>query len=436
MTLVGAGKLNLHPCTDAEEARNLQILSSFITYVNNVIIDGTADTYKVKHDTGDANPDFHLAKHYPHGVYDDSIHQLVFSDTHTDSGVDKVRLFTAMTGDGGGGGVDTYKVLISLSDSTPEYLWTSMQDQDTYDDGTTDILVYAEAVGSGNEKLRLFTRVDATFIDVLTTNLFEGDNAITLSGLYWDDGTLGLGYIAIRGQATANITANTASFTIDNVVALGSGKSPGSSVTIYQAVQKEAFRDNTWITAIYNSGTSHWEILQVERFRAGRGLAKGAVATSDSTFTVDNIKMLESSADPRTDPTDTAEALTIQNIDSSAWADNANVWFDFNESTGQWDARPKPASGNAALKEARVVLAIPAATSTYAAGWAEVAAACSLTDDDTGAEIDPDNPVDVVNRKKVSYAIDCQVTLDMSFSPARVVTGDCDPDSDFWTDPE
>lgn len=79
----------------------------------------------------------------------------------------------------------------------------------------------------------------------------------------------------------------------------------------------------------------------------------------------------------------------------------------------------------------RVVVAIPAATNTRAAGWAVVEAAVSLTDETTGEEIDPDNPITVTNKKRIRYEVGCQVTLNGVF----VENGDCFPAPDAFWDP-
>lgn len=92
--------------------------------------------------------------------------------------------------------------------------------------------------------------------------------------------------------------------------------------------------------------------------------------------------------------------------------------------------------GSGGLRLGRVVVAIPAATNTYEIGWAQVSAAVSLIDPATGEESDPENPIDVINKKPVSYAVDAQVSV-TGDDPALVEIGTCYalPES-FWLDPE
>lgn len=157
----------------------------------------------------------------------------------------------------------------------------------------------------------------------------------------------------IRGLVKGDVTADDATFVIDNVIPLANGIDPVSGNPVTEVTvqninlpsgSKEAFEDNTPITAIYD-GTD-WEVLLVERYRSVRGLCVGAKTTSDATFNIDNIEPLESGLDPRTDTTSTAETLTVHNINPSSYADDSNVWADYNTERNRWEARPSGSQGD------------------------------------------------------------------------------------------
>lgn len=184
MATLGGGKVNIHPCTEAEERQNWSTVQNFITEITN---NGLVDAFTVGMNSSDvtptyAGPDFLFNKILNQSTFDAEVHQLVYGEVYDDSGVLKLNLFTAS---GTGGGVDDHKVLVSDTDSTAEYLFDSMKDQDAFDP-STDYLVYAFVEDAeANEKLRLFVRVDSSFAD----SVF---NSITVVGGSYAGGVLTL----------------------------------------------------------------------------------------------------------------------------------------------------------------------------------------------------------------------------------------------------
>lgn len=161
-------------------------------------------------------------------------------------------------------------------------------------------------------------------------------------------------YRAIRGLVKGVVTADDATFPIDNVIPLAGGLDPvsGNAATeiTLQNIQKEAFADNCPITAIYDG--ANWEVLLVERYRMIRGMAVGAVGSGDGDFEVDNVEVLQSSVDPRADPTSAAETVTVRNFHGDTYADNEWVTAVYNDETitaVDWEALKKTASSSSAV---------------------------------------------------------------------------------------
>lgn len=146
-------------------------------------------------------------------------------------------------------------------------------------------------------------------------------------------------YRLIRGLAKGDVTADDTTFIVDNVLPLAAGLDPvsGNAATeiTVQNIQKEGFEDNTPVTCVWDG--TNWELLLVERYRLVRGLAAGAV-NGESSFPIDNLKVLASGLDPRSDPTSMAETLTIQNIFGDSYLDNEIVVAVYNVVDNQWEA--------------------------------------------------------------------------------------------------
>lgn len=156
-------------------------------------------------------------------------------------------------------------------------------------------------------------------------------------------------YRAIRGLTKGAVAASATTFVIDNVIPLAGGNdpvsgNPATEITV-QNIQKEAFADNEPITAIYDG--ADWEVLLVERYRMIRGRAVGAVSSGPGTFTIDNIEVLESGLDPRSDPTSESETVTVNNFHEDAYSDNEWVTAVWNVVENQWEALKKSSGAEA-----------------------------------------------------------------------------------------
>ncbi len=306
MTVVGDGKINTHPCTPAEEARNLQILQNVVNNVTNLLDDdgkvlvSSDDQVRdylyptmTTQATRDANADALIAAEIGSPGADEKLTLFLDSDggnlaaTYNDVGIWVLAIdggdlkwydASTFTGGGGGGGDDVL-VKVSGNDTTSEYLHSSMKDPGVYASGTDILVMAAITNGSANEKLRLFFRLDTSFFSSLFSNL-------NLAGLYYDSGSLGLSFTMVRGQVTTPVTADMATFEISSIVPLGNGRVPNDDpLTVYNT-QQEAFQDGTWVTAIYNEPDNNWQLLLVERYRFIRGKTTGAILDSSMTFSI------------------------------------------------------------------------------------------------------------------------------------------------------
>lgn len=231
-----------------------------------------------------------------------------------------------------GSAVDSYTVKVTSADTTPNYLYDTLEDQapSAYN-ASTDILVLSTVENdAADETVRLFMRLDATFYSTFWTNL-------TLDGVYFTGDTLALDYFMVRGQATADVAANTSSFTIDNIVTLGDSRSPGSSVTVYKQ-QRESLRDNDLVTAVYNANSSQWELLAVERRRLVRGQCTADVPPEDATFTIDHVTPLVYGLHGLSAPFDDTATLTIAKTGSQeAFQEDTWITAAYNAEDGQWE---------------------------------------------------------------------------------------------------
>lgn len=289
-------------------------------------------------------------------------------------------------------------------DTVPATLYEKIEDAGTYDDEVHQI-VYAEVVPDGG---------GATDND--TVRLFTERVAGAGSGVYR----------AIRGLVKGAVTADDTTFVIDNVIPLASGADPvaGNAATeiTVQNIQREGFADNTPVTAIYDGAA--WELLLVERYRIIRGMAVGAVSSGDGDFTIDNIEVIGSGLDPRTDPTSSAETVAVKNFHSQSYADNEWVEAIYNDeiATGiDWEGMKKPTTGNNRWARAYGG-AISAATGNLTADWGS--GNVKFLDDATGALDASATAVD--NLWNSAFVEDSMVLIDTAYSPPRVLNGTCE----------
>ncbi len=152
-----------------------------------------------------------------------------------------------------------------------------------------------------------------------------------------------LDYRLIRGIVTAVVHAEDASFTIDNIITLASGLDPridpldGAETVTIVNVQTENFGSGDTVTAIYNAIEAQWEVLMVEEFRLVRGTVVSGVNADATTLAIKNIQVLSGGVDPRTDPSDADETLTVNLIEKCCFATDERVTAIFNDTTQEWE---------------------------------------------------------------------------------------------------
>ncbi len=160
----------------------------------------------------------------------------------------------------------------------------------------------------------------------------------------------------IRGKVFADVAAGDASFEIDHIVALASGNDPRSDsgddterLTVASNL-KETLTAGEDVTAIYSPAVIpatdsdpavDWELVVVERFRAIRG----TWYSGTTTLSIKNIVPLESGTDPRTDPTDVDEVVSVNNVAGDTYAGGDKVYADWNAKDAVWEARPQGGGG-------------------------------------------------------------------------------------------
>lgn len=188
--------LNTTPCNQDDNASNAQIQQTINNNVTNILQNGGGggDTFKVAvnaTDAGNATADYLHAKINDTGAYSADTSAVARAETISDL---KERLFwdaqditgyaadkiLSLDGDGHlawsdpSGATDTFKVLISASDTTPKYLHAATKDNATYVGGA-DIIVATMIDGapSSSQHERFFLDVseitgwDATALRVL-----------------------------------------------------------------------------------------------------------------------------------------------------------------------------------------------------------------------------------------------------------------------------
>lgn len=150
----------------------------------------------------------------------------------------------------------------------------------------------------------------------------------------------------IRGLVKGAVTADDATFVIDNVIPLGSGNdpvsgNPATEITVsnthraLSGTAGETLRDNTPVTAIWTGAI--WELLLVERYRLIKGKATAESSAGAGTFSIDEVDVLAGSVDPRTDPTSEIETVTVTKTWPDKYKNNADIIAAHNPRTGAWD---------------------------------------------------------------------------------------------------
>lgn len=384
----------VRPCTWEDLVANVDAQNA----LNTTIIDllqtgGGGDTFKVAVDLANlATPNYlndQLLYVPADGLLDTYPAMAVPVVADVDSNLERLRCdFSQVTGLGGdpeadfvlrlsGGNLmwenystfsNSFTVKASNLDLTDEFLNASFQVNAAYVSGA-DLVVATEVVGSPgtNQKVR-------PFVDVSTIDGWHASD-LKILGIegnvshYFDveDVVASSVYHLVRGQVVGNVAANATTFSIDNLASLAYGRdprsnpsSPSETLTVYNSLQ-EAYRNDTWITAIYQQVANRWETLVVERFRAIRG----QYVSGTDTLTIDHIVALDGGVDPRTNPTSASETVSVTRLVSTdTFSSGDNVWADWNAKDGVWEAR-KLGGVSTNLTYGKTTSAIGAAT-----GWA------------------------------------------------------------------
>ena len=84
------------------------------------------------------------------------------------------------------------------------------------------------------------------------------------------------------------------------------------------------------------SDSQRWEIVAIQQYKRCTCKAKGAFTSASGTFTVDNVAVIDGIS-PLSDPTDTAEELTVTNSIVAAGADNVDCRIEYNQTTAVWE---------------------------------------------------------------------------------------------------
>jgi hypothetical protein len=396
--IFGNQKINKNPCTPADEAANWATVNNFLENFQTFIDLGAISDHKVSSDAADealAGANYLGSKIYYSGSQPANsipiLHEIkgdkrvaFYLDPEQILGYSATGSFNLSLDDSDlawtpfSGSVDNFTVQVTAGDTTASYLHDAFNLNATYINNA-DLLVGTETVGVGgtNQKERLFVDIStitgwhATEFRILTiaANVSE---YVTTTAL--------VDYILVNETFIEEITTNVA----------------------------------------------------FEKKRAIRGAASGTTGSAATTFSINNIFALDSGLDPRVDPDDPAETVTVYNIPSESHDSGTHVWADWNEEDGHWDARPrKPTTATSNIRLARVVGVdgITGADDNLIAHWGD--GMVRLMNDDTGAldeaEEEVTNPL--IGQ---SFEIDAQVEIDMAFTPPRVRNGTCGPVT--WAD--
>jgi hypothetical protein len=141
-------------------------------------------------------------------------------------------------------------------------------------------------------------------------------------------------YVRVRGQAVGAMTANDATWTIDNVELL-QGDMPllSSGVLGFTNIAKIPAANNAVIELRWNQDDARWE---TEPLVTHMVLGKATAAVSGGSFSIDNIELV-SGSDPRSSPSSTSETLSVTNPFGWNIDDNGDV-LAVKKADGTWIA--------------------------------------------------------------------------------------------------
>lgn len=186
--IMGNQKINVNPCTQADEKQNWSVVNNFITNLSEVIESGVSSDHMVSvNATDEANATYN----YLHSKIQDVMAGGSFSaaagdvvvKAETISNVKEKFYWRAsgITGYSGTGdyslnirdgalvfspidsGVDSYTVLVSATDSTPNYLQNSIKETAAID-ATGDLTVVGNVFGAAAADQKLALAVDVSTI--------------------------------------------------------------------------------------------------------------------------------------------------------------------------------------------------------------------------------------------------------------------------------
>ena len=142
-------------------------------------------------------------------------------------------------------------------------------------------------------------------------------------------------YVRVFGTTTTAITAATTTFDVDGVAVI-EGDMPeltGGELEITNAA-KIPITDETEAEFRWNERDSRWE---TEPLKCHMVLGLATAAVTGAAFTIDNIELVCGS-DPRTDPTDATETLSVEN--PFGWdIDNNGQVLAVKKANGDWIAK-------------------------------------------------------------------------------------------------
>lgn len=450
---------------------NSQVTQDNTTQLITIVEGGSVtDTYKLFVNGADTAPDYLHAKVEQAGATSDAHYLPVRSETVTDAtelfylDVQEVPGYDAATqkflstdpGTGEpilvelGSVADDKKVFCSATDTTASYLHDALDYGVAYVEDA-DILVGNATLNSGaNETEQLFVDVSSIlgYLSTGTLLLCLVDNVTSYldSSAIVSAGTTA-GYALDRSSSTLSfdpteITGFTSQFQFFMHLSTASAATDPAWRTVsgYDATKNQIWWHQSG-TFVFQTVTDYditisqylghhegnWKFFEAEKFRSIRGLTVGAVASTLSPFTIDNINPLESGKDPRTNTSSATETVQVYNIPSEAHPDNDDVWADYNEVLGHWEARPRGGT-----RHARVTTAITRASGPLAAQ--KGTGVVKLQDPVTGVVSSTTTNVENWNIDAThGFPVDAQVTLDMRYNPPRVIGGTCSALTGVWS---
>lgn len=166
---------------------------------------------------------------------------------------------------------------------------------------------------------------------------FTNDEKILVAGdgTTWQAFKLTTNWLKAKVNVSGGVAAGTGSFTFDNITALvGTATAVGSPVAI-NAPGVE-WNDNEDFTA-YQRADGDWQPIKGNwnYFIRVRGQAVGAMTAANTTWTIDNVELLQGDM-----PKLSSGALGFTNIAMIPAANNAVIELRWNQNNARWETEP------------------------------------------------------------------------------------------------